>query len=406
MRIFYILAFLLGLANIITAQNLGCDGNRFVNEVFMEITETIGVQFGQNTTLGGNQKDLLMDIYEPTGDNLEMRPAIVLAHGGSFIAGNRTNLKGMCEDFAKRGFVAVTIDYRLIDIFVFDSIGFGEGVVQTISDMKAAIRFLREDAATNNLYRINPDYVFAGGVSAGGVIASHVEYLGADDTPPNYIEDIINMNGGYEGNSSDNFEYSSEIQGVLNYSGSLTRTNFIDANDPPLFSAHDENDAIVPCGYGDSDAVFFPLFSFGSCEMHPILEEFGIFNEFYFKANSDGHVSYLSGAENDIVIQQSAEFLETIYCGAATETNEIIDQSLNIEVFPNPVIDIMNVQLDDEFPKGHLILKDMTGRTIWNQIIQEPNITFEIPTLNWAKGIYILSFVGVQKVSSKKIVIQ
>jgi hypothetical protein len=140
--------------------------------------------------------------------------------------------------------------------------------------------------------------------------------------------------------------------------------------------------------------------------MHPILEEFGIFNEFYFKANSDGHVSYLSGAENDIVIQQSAEFLETIYCGAATETNEIIDQSLNIEVFPNPVIDIMNVQLDDEFPKGHLILKDMTGRTIWNQIIQEPNITFEIPTLNWAKGIYILSFVGVQKVSSKKIVIQ
>ncbi|MDF1864360.1 MAG: esterase, partial [Saprospiraceae bacterium] len=79
MRIFYILAFLLGLANIITAQNLGCDGNRFVNEVFMETTETIGVQFGQNTTLGGNQKDLLMDIYEPTGDNLEMRPAIVLA---------------------------------------------------------------------------------------------------------------------------------------------------------------------------------------------------------------------------------------------------------------------------------------------------------------------------------------
>lgn len=399
-KLYALFTLLIGISFSLAAQNPGCDGDRYVNEVFTDVVETIGVQFGQNVTFAGNQKDLLMDIYEPAGDNLEMRPVIVLAHGGSFVAGNRGLMKGMCEDFARRGFVAVTIDYRLIDIFVLDSIGFGEGVVMTVSDMKAAIRFLREDAATDNNYKINPDYVFAGGVSAGGVIAVHAAYMGADDDVPDFVSNLIDMHGGWEGNSSDNFEYSSSIQGVLNYSGSLTRANFIDADDPPLYSAHDEGDSTVPCGYGDSDAVFFPLYSYGSCVMHPRADEVGIMNEFYFKEGSNGHVSYLSGAENDIVIQQSGEFLAVAYCGFSTNVNDLEKENVSFQVFPNP----NNGQFQMELAQAGeytLNITNVLGRTIFQQDITEQMLTIDLSHLSLENGTYFVSLRNAQFLETK-----
>ena len=58
--------------------------------------------------------NLVMDIYEPLGDVLTQRPAIVFAHSGGFITGDRNHddMVAFCDSFARKGYVTATIDYR------------------------------------------------------------------------------------------------------------------------------------------------------------------------------------------------------------------------------------------------------------------------------------------------------
>src|ERR1041385_6518935 len=58
---------------------------------------------------------LKMDIYYPdmSLDTMTKRPLIVSMHGGGFSVGSRTVNAGFCEEFALRGYVSATIDYRL-----------------------------------------------------------------------------------------------------------------------------------------------------------------------------------------------------------------------------------------------------------------------------------------------------
>ena len=60
-----------------------------------------------------------MDIYSPSNrksndSTLQRRPAIIVIHGGGFIAGTRTNDFAVEEAqfYAAHGYVAMSIDYR------------------------------------------------------------------------------------------------------------------------------------------------------------------------------------------------------------------------------------------------------------------------------------------------------
>src|SRR5512146_3202830 len=62
-------------------------------------------------------KTLLLDLYEPEdGGALGDRPAVVLIHGGSFETGSKAEgrIVQLCRYLAARGFVAASIDYRLV----------------------------------------------------------------------------------------------------------------------------------------------------------------------------------------------------------------------------------------------------------------------------------------------------
>ena len=82
----------------LSAQSLDCScENRYQTEVFSSVNvETVTYSDAYN---------LQMDIYTPDGDNCINRPLIILAHGGSFIGGSKTNptMVDLCETFAKRG---------------------------------------------------------------------------------------------------------------------------------------------------------------------------------------------------------------------------------------------------------------------------------------------------------------
>lgn len=93
-------------------------------------------------------------------------PAVVCIHGGGFRAGSRQGYDGLCTKLAQRGYVAVTVSYRLAPKYQFPA---------AVHDVKAAVRWLRANAAK---YKIDPDRIGATGGSAGGHLAQFLGVTG------------------------------------------------------------------------------------------------------------------------------------------------------------------------------------------------------------------------------------
>lgn len=86
-------------------------------------------------------------------------PAVVCIHGGGFRAGTREGYDALCVKLAERGYVAVTVTYRLAPAYQFPA---------AVHDCKAAVRWLKAHADT---YHIDPRRIGAMGGSAGGHLA-------------------------------------------------------------------------------------------------------------------------------------------------------------------------------------------------------------------------------------------
>lgn len=235
-----------------------CGDSRYNLDVFDEVDVTT-VKYGENMNFNDTElEELMVDIFEPVGDEQEMRPLIIWAFGGSFVSGNRGNMASYAESAAKKGFVGASIDYRIVDPFVTgipDSVLGLDIAVKATHDMKAAVRFFRQDAATSNTYRIDPDQIYVGGLSAGGIVALTVGMVTEDDIVWDNVREAMDANGGLEGTSGDaeNLTYSSAVNGVINLSGALYNLDWLDATDPPLVAIHGNNDTTVKydCGFAN-----------------------------------------------------------------------------------------------------------------------------------------------------------
>ena len=93
-------------------------------------------------------------------------PAVLCIHGGGFRAGTRDGYDGLIKQLAARGYVAVTVSYRLAPKYPFPA---------AIHDVKAAVRWLRANAAK---YHINPERIGVTGSSAGGHLALYLGVTG------------------------------------------------------------------------------------------------------------------------------------------------------------------------------------------------------------------------------------
>jgi len=100
-----------------------------------------------------------LDLFRPK-DRREDLPAIVCIHGGGWFKGDRSSMTKLAQAIAARGFVTVTISYRLSGEAKFPA---------AIQDCKAAVRWLRANAKT---YGINPEAIGVTGLSAGGHLAA------------------------------------------------------------------------------------------------------------------------------------------------------------------------------------------------------------------------------------------
>lgn len=220
---------------------------RFIDEVYTEVD----VQ----TVTYSQANNLQMDVYQPIGDSETNRPVVVLAHGGGFVAGNRSNptMVRLGNDLAKRGYVAVSLTYRLAPglLAMLDSNSAVDVVIKALSDSRAAVRFLRKTVAEDgNPYGIDEERIFMGGNSAGAVLAIHMGFLDSNDTIQPFFNTAIQANGGFEGNSG-NPGYSSGVKAVFSLAGGIGRTSWIDAGDVPSIHFHGDQDDVVPYGCGD-----------------------------------------------------------------------------------------------------------------------------------------------------------
>ena len=155
-----------------------------------------------NITYGkAGDTELKLDLARPDGDG--PYPAIVFIHGGGWYQGNRQGYRGQIQEAARRGYVAATISYRLMQ--------FDESKKETttatpifpaqIHDAKAAIRWVRANAEK---YHVDPNRIAVTGGSAGG----HLSLLvGLTDSSSNL-----------EGDSG-NPDQSSRVQAVVNVFG-------------------------------------------------------------------------------------------------------------------------------------------------------------------------------------------
>ena len=165
---------------------------RYRDDIFTSVTKTSDIVYGTANDTQGNPVTLKLDLYQPTGDTATKRPLIIWVHGGSFRNGTKASpeLVDESNNFAKKGYVNASIDYRLsetgcppINQACIDA------MYDANADAQTAVRFLRSHAST---YRIDPTRIAMGGSSAGAITALHVGYKLASPgaTPPSAASDI------------------------------------------------------------------------------------------------------------------------------------------------------------------------------------------------------------------------
>ena len=136
---------------------------------------------------GGHEQNRL-DLYLPEKADGRL-PLVVWIHGGGWQGGNKENCPAV--SFATKGYAVASVNYRLSQHAIFPA---------QIEDCKAAIRWLRANAAT---YGIDARRIGVWGGSAGGHLAALLGVTG-------HMSDF---------DTGPNLDQSSAVQCVLDFFG-------------------------------------------------------------------------------------------------------------------------------------------------------------------------------------------
>jgi acetyl esterase/lipase len=368
-----------------------CATGRYVNpNVFSNVTVTQGVVFGSNIGVSGGNQTLRMDVYQPTGDSETLRPVVVVAFGGSFISGTRADVANVCNDLAKRGYVAVANDYR-VGFFLPNQTTTTRAVMRGAHDMRACVRYLRKSVAElGNPYGIDTTRIIVGGVSAGAISALHATYLDQESEIPAVLVPEMPSLGGIEGNSG-NPGYSSDVFACYSFSGCLGDSSWIQPGDQPLVSLHEVGDGVVPYYTAPVFVVGLPtgLTASGSHDLHVRADHVGLVNCFKSYPGS-GHVGYLNASGFAEAMDYVSLFLGELVCGAPVtcglSTGVAEAREASAAVWPNPTAGPVTIVLE---APGLVRVSDASGRVVMEQRLPAGPSTLQLGAL--APGAYTVS---------------
>jgi acetyl esterase/lipase len=211
---------------------------RYRDQIFTDVTKTSDITYGTAVDSTGTTEDLKLDVYQPTGDRVDERPAIIWVHGGSFATGNvdKTSPELVDESnvFSEKGYVNFSIDYRLDPVGCSAAAPTSNCVTAIFNawhDAQAAVRFVRKNASS---YGVDPNRIAIGGTSAGAIVALDVGY-GREDI----------------GTGESNLGVSSAVGAAVSLSGACIGPT-IDKNDSPALLFHGTADTTVPYAWAQN----------------------------------------------------------------------------------------------------------------------------------------------------------
>jgi acetyl esterase/lipase len=153
--------------------------------------------------------------------------------------GDKSSGRGKATFFAKLGYVAVSINYRLLSP---DGCGGNpnptplcqHAALEAQHDAQAAVRWLRANAAT---YKIDTSRIAMAGASAGAVTS------------------VLASTHSEDPGTSGNPGYPSNIRAAVSVSGGMPTNDLIDAGDAPTLFIHGTEDRVVPYEWAVQNAA-------------------------------------------------------------------------------------------------------------------------------------------------------
>lgn len=260
------------------------------------------------------KKNLIMDIYEPVDDNAEKRAAVIVCHGGAFVASSKDDFGqktvAYTDSLAARGYVTASLEYRQgvvmreviregadeYDDYI-DSLAFSRTVYKAIQDVHAAVRYFRKNATE---LKVDTNKIYIVGNSAGGMLALENVYARSKKDFPSYIEQE-DMDPLGELDEYGETGVGGHANGVVALWGAIHNAGLVKNSKVPVFLAHGDSDYVMPFGKGHaiSDVnrmlgekgsmlmmlgmslkVHTPTL-YGSAVIDSILNEGKVYHEFY-----------------------------------------------------------------------------------------------------------------------------
>jgi dienelactone hydrolase len=226
----------------IGARSTHAAGVRYTDLIFPTVSATADVRYATAPDLvTGVPADLLLDIYEPAGDTVARRPALLAIHGGGFRVGDKGAVADWAREWSQRGYVVFAVNYRLDAGNMCQGLQDGQVPAEELAaegarcraaieaaqyDSQAAVRWVRAHADT---YRVDPTRIGAIGSSAGAITAVRLA-----------------QRSEFPGDIGDEDTFDSTVGAALAMSGCNNDPSSIDSGDSPVAIIHAENDPAVP----------------------------------------------------------------------------------------------------------------------------------------------------------------
>ena len=400
--LYCLLLLLLAGPRLVAAQQAPLDttGGRYYQPVFAAVTVTSNVPYATAPRFDGTTQQLLLDVYQPTGDTVKRRPLLLFAHQGGFVLGSKTDayMVSICTRMAQLGYVAASIDYRLgfplSGLAVpADTVGLAQAAIRGMQDMRAAVRFFRHDAATANAYRVHGSYIVAAGSSAGAFLALEVGYLDKASEVPAYVQ--LASLGGIEG-AGGNPSYSSAVAAVISLSGATESPSLIEAGNAPLCSVHGTADTAVPYLQGKVGLLLPPKYVYGSGRLNPRATAVGVRNTLR-RFSKAGHIPFETNARYaDTTFWTIRDFLRPLLKLAGTPLAARATASPGgpaALAFPVPAQAAVQLELPTAWLQaGSAQLLDATGRVVRQVALTAPQQALARGALG--AGLYLLRAPG------------